>query len=104
LLVDLLGPAVHPWYAVWGFVVLAATEAGRSAWWLTVGAAGVSATTNSGGGGALPNLGQSPILSLLVFAAATVTAAVLLTRDHHRRSLSATGSATRPCEEGGLKW
>ena len=54
LLVGLLGPAVHPWYAVWGFVVLAATEAGKTAWWLTVGAAVVSAMTQSSGGGGSP--------------------------------------------------
>jgi hypothetical protein len=100
LLVGLLGPAVHPWYAVWGFVVLAATEAGRAAWWLTLGAAAVSALTKPAGGGALPNLGQSPVLSLTVFALAAL-AAVALTRRHrhhrHRRAVSATGSAeSRP--------
>jgi alpha-1,6-mannosyltransferase len=93
LLVGLLGPAVHPWYAVWGFVVLAATEAGRAAWWLTLGAAVVSALTKPAGGGALPNLGQSPVLSLTVFALAAA-AAVIAYRRH--RSFSATGSANTP--------
>jgi hypothetical protein len=72
---------------VWGFVVLAATEAGKPAWWLMIGAALVSALTKPAGGGALPNLGQSPLLSLVVFALAAA-AALLLWR--HHRALSAT--------------
>jgi hypothetical protein len=93
LLVGLLGPAVHPWYAVWGFVVLAATEAGRPAWWLTVGAAVVSAMTKSSGGGALPNLGGSPPLSLAAFVLAAATATLLY---HRHRPISATGSVKPP--------
>jgi len=91
LLVGLLGPAVHPWYAVWGFAVLAATESGKPAWWLMVGAAVVSAMTQSGGGGALPNLGGSPPLSLAVFVLATVAALIVYRR--HRRAISATDVA-----------
>jgi alpha-1,6-mannosyltransferase len=88
LLVGLLGPAVHPWYAVWGFVVLAATEAGRTAWWLTVGAAVVSTTSKASGNGAFPNLGRSPPLALAVFALAATAAVVLRHRHRHARRVS----------------
>jgi hypothetical protein len=90
LLIGLLGPAVHPWYAVWGFVVLAATEAGRPAWWLTVGAATVSAMSQSFGGGAFPNLGQAPALAVAVFAAGALTAAILFVRFRRAPEASVT--------------
>jgi hypothetical protein len=48
--------------------------------------------TNSGGGGALPNLGQAPALSLAVFAAAAVATILLL----RRRAILATGFANPP--------
>ncbi len=72
LAVAVLGPAVHPWYLVWGLPFLALRPQGRAEPWLLGASVLAALSTKPAGGGAWPNLGLQPWRLLLVAAAVAV--------------------------------
>lgn len=91
LAVALLGPAVHPWYLVWGLPLLALRHQGRAEPWLLAAAVVATVAARPGGGGAWPNLASQPwrIIVVIVVGAAAALGVRRVSRARARRSQGA---------------